>query len=741
MTKDMSFVSRAKWLLYTTAAVVSPACAQEANQSSQVKQPQVATLGEIVVTAQRRDERLEDVPISVDAIDGDTLDRTGVVRLEDVERLSPGVRISRNGVYINPAIRGITSSLVGAGQENNTAIYVDGFYQPELLTLGGDFANVSNVQILKGPQGTLYGRNAMAGAMLITTRDPTIGSVAADADISYGSRDDVRARAYLSVPLGQQAALGVGGYLHHNDGYIRDTSGVNSAPYKNDEVRVKLLVEPANNFTLTLGYNHLERDDVRALAYSIHAYQYLRGIPLPPVGPLRAVDRDVNSQDPIPQANYKNDEASIKAIFETGPAVITSLTNWQWGDGVTVTDSDATKIDLTTGTAPQSRDTFSQAIDVTIDPGPGLQLSIGGFYFNSTGRIDVFASSMDVLIQSSISTLKTESLAGYAEATWEVVPRLFLTGGVRYSTDKKTIAARYTQRLASLGGPGTLAPATSKRYSDPTFRAVVRYELTPESNVYASFSQGFKSGTFNSTAFNTAALTTPVKPEKADAFEVGYKLGRNGFNFSTAAYYYDYANLQVSTIVANPDTGSITNLIRNAASAEIYGAEASVTWNIDPSFELRLGGAYTHARYKSFPDASVNIPVNGIIDTSATQDLSGRRIARAPDWTFNASVLKTIDIGRSSLDLSGSVSYTSAYAPQSEAFDPATGRSLYYQDGYVTGSVLATLHLPGDRVSIGGFIENVGNKRFKIVSLAGTYGAYDVYSEPRRFGVKLGVKY
>ena len=723
-----------------TTALVSATAAYGQDQTP-ADEPQTAGENEIIVTAQRRSERSVDVPISITAVSADQLAKASITSFEGLERLSPGTRISRTGVFVNPAIRGITSSIVGPGQENNTALYIDGFYQPETLAIGADFANVSNIQVLKGPQGTLYGRNAVAGAILISTREPTLGEFVGDADASYGSRDDVRLRAFTSVPLGSQAAFSVGGYHRRNDGYIKDTSGVDSAPFKDDEIRAKLKIEPADNFKVVLGYNYIDRTDGSASSSTLIAYESLgASIPLPPVGPDRSDTPDISSQNPeFPKLHYKYQEALIAAELDLGAVKASSHTAWQYGDGLIITDSDFTKVPVTKGISHLNPAYFSQAFDLTLDVAPNLDLLVGALYFNAKTNIHVDAFSFGSQVVEQTASLSSEAIAGYADATWEVTPGLFLSGGLRYSTEKRTVQSRY---LRLISGPVdiVIAPPTSKRFSALTPRMSVRYEISPYSNVYASYTKGFKSGTFNSTGASTATVTPPIDQESIDAYEAGYKFGRHGINFSAAAFYYDYKNLQVSVTLTNPISGGITNLINNAASAEIYGAEASLGFNIGDSFNVTLGGAYTHARYKSFPNASASVPVGGTIST-ITQDFSGRRIARAPDWTFSATASKTIPIGDANLQISANGSYASANAPSSEAYDPVTGKNLYYNKGYFMGSAQATLTLPGDKISIGAFVENITDKRFTIINAANVRGQYVTLNEPRRIGVKVGIKY
>src|SRR5258708_26034887 len=175
---------------------------------------QLVTGNDIVVTATKRTERLENVPATILAITGKALQTAGVVRFSDLSLVAPGVQISRSGTYTQPAIRGITTSFAGGGQETNVALYIDGFYQSDQTGMNHDLSNIQDIQILKGPQGTLYGRNATGGAILITTKSPT-DKFQADANVSYAWRfNDKIANAFVGGPITHGIKFSVAASFH-----------------------------------------------------------------------------------------------------------------------------------------------------------------------------------------------------------------------------------------------------------------------------------------------------------------------------------------------------------------------------------------------------------------------------------------------------------------------------------------------------------------------------------------------
>ena len=317
-------------------AQTTPAVDENAEASDQ---------GEIIVTAQRRAERLEDVPVAIIALSADTLEKSGIQRITDLGQVATGVQINRGGSFTQPAIRGITTLTLGYGFENNTAVYVDGFYQPDMVTINGDLANLSSVQVLKGPQGTLYGRNATAGAIVMETLAPSQEMVGR-AQISYGRFNDIRAQAYVSVPLSDKIAFSLAGYYRTSDGYIRDigdnpvskADDYDAAPLQNESFRAKVLLTPTETLDITLGFNHGKVADSRGTTYTINKYAAFV-----PASPPRASERDTASSTALADSSASADEFTSKIALDTGIGTLTSYTGYAKRLSHSVFDFDASK--------------------------------------------------------------------------------------------------------------------------------------------------------------------------------------------------------------------------------------------------------------------------------------------------------------------------------------------------------------------------------------------------------------
>ena len=751
-----------------------------------------ADSSEIVVTAQRRSEKLVDVPASVVAISGDKLQATGITRFQDFGQSVAGVQIGVTGPLTQPSIRGITTTTAGTGAENNVGVYIDGFYQASQNQINQDLANLRSVEVLKGPQGALYGKNATGGAILINTLVPG-NDFTGRLTISYGKLNDRNASGFVSIPVIKDfVALSVTGNIHKNDGYIKDincfadpvnrtasgpgtdsTHNCRTAPFESRSLRVKAKVNYFDNFSVTYGYNYYYVFDGRTLAYQVsdHPSSTIKAVLAGTAGngytqAFRMRDR--TSLNTIPFVQNKGDEYTALAELNLGDlGTITGHTSYAVEHGVSNFDIDASPVDATAIESLSLNKTFIQAIDYSYTGTKNLTVLVGGMYFHqvqksllsrTTASAARSAANPLGIVALSKSYLNTpDSYSAYADVTYDLSDRLFLTAGGRYTSETKS--------AGTFGGSVATGVYTSQRgagqpprttFHNFTPRAIIRYNIDTGTNVYASYSKGFKSGTYNTAAFNI----TPVKPETVNAFEVGAKMRRSNFHIETAAYYYDYKNLQISKTVLNPVTLVLGSGITSATSSRIYGADVSWDFNVTHELDLAGGVAYLHARYRDFKGASGTDTIinpgaaNNLTEITSSanpQDWSGLPAVRAPTWSGNFSATYTVDVGGGSLQLVGSGYATTRYAPKDDSLvrfvTPAgatistTGQRRFLQGAYVTFNTQANWTDPSGTYTIGGYLRNVTNKRYRITYTSSASGDYATFSEPRTYGVRLSAKF
>jgi iron complex outermembrane receptor protein len=762
-------------------ALLLPAIASaqtaDAPQSPQQTDAQAATGDEIVVTAQRRTEASRDVPITVTTLGADQLAVANVNQLSDTVKLTPGLRFDNQGASSQPTIRGVGTAITTSGGGPNVGIYVDGFFQSNSYVNDFQLMKVQNIQVLKGPQGTLFGRNTTGGAILVTTADPSTDT-AAEAKVSYGRFNSVTAQGYATFGLTDKVALDVEGLYRRGDGFQTNVLDGNDhiGRYENWSFRTGLKAELSDAVSVLLRYTHSETDDptpqlvnayvdksgqagffskVSPAGQAIYGTSSSKGLPLiyrfAPAGTFATKPNEVAMTDTV---GFKTNSDVIQARVnaDLGGFDLTSYTQYRHDLTPNKGDLDATALGLFYIYIGPEDKTFSQEFVLNSHAGSRLQWTAGLNYFQVRDTWDVDASfSSSPFLDFGGSSTFTKSVAAFADATYELNDKLFLTVGGRFSHDIVTDAYfktnfTTTQYEGPTGAPistAGLLPETKifvKTLKNDSFtpRAVLRYKPSDQSSVYASFTRGYKAGILNVGGLSAV----PVKPEKINAYEVGYKYGDRALSVDLAGYYYDYKNLQVSSY----QNGAAQ--IRNAASSEIYGLEAQARYKLSQAFTLTGGVAWTHARYKSFKNAPYysycdpTAPVTSAMAcgaigpgslTQTTTDASGLHMQRAPDFTANAGASYGLDLGGGRLTLSGNLYYSSSFY-----FDPS---EQFKQKPYEVLALRAQWVDPSERYTVAVFGDNVTGKRYRSQVLFNTLGIGSVWAQPTTYGVSLGAKF
>lgn len=684
---------------------------------------------EIIVTAQKRAEALEDVPISITALSEERLAATNVTNFTEIDALSPGAVISQTGPYFLPAIRGVTTQSISGGNENNIATYIDGIYQPNQIGLNFDLASVEGIEILKGPQGTLFGRNATGGAILVKTADPS-SEFKGRIRMSYGRFNDWRTQAYVSVPLGDTLAFNFAGLYRNSDGFLKDISGFNSAPHKEVNIRSKLKFD-SGNFKAIVGLNYINLDTNS----SVWQYTDRPGAQLIANLQMGGIDagmttlRNRTSYSFKPQTKSEVFAPSLTMEFNVGSLKVKTISAYQDITQFTRIDIDGSKLPIARQDTDHKNTTHSEEINVSSSIGDSVDWVAGLFYFTNKWRTGPNRVNLGA---PTVNVLRAESWAAFADATVRATDNFFIIGGVRYSWEKRKQTPSHP-----IGSPNPAVGVGS--WDNFTPRIVLRYELADRTNVYASFSKGFKSG-------NVDLNGRTIQPEKIDAYELGFKTVRGNLRFDAATYYYDYTNLQDNQ--TKQYQGGLLTEQDNVASAEIYGAEAQFDYSASSQLNLFAGISWLHARYKSYPAASAVVPV-AIPNTpffswtTLPQDLSGKEMPRSPEWALNGGFNYKIDAGEiGSFDVAGNASYKSAHNPNRSSLDPATGGYLYRQKAYALVNASVTWRSIDEMFEVSVFGRNIFDQRYNAVYDAfTTFGKYRQFGEPATYGVSVGVNF
>ena len=733
----------------TQGVDATQAAAAVPGPDSTVGGPAVATAdsSEIVVTAQRRSQRLRDVPISITAIPQATLIAAGINNTVDIQRVTPGVQLPFFGGFLQPAIRGISSAGAGLGDSSNVAVYVDGIYQPSESGQLLDLPDVQQIEVLKGPQGTLYGQNAAGGAITITTVTPSF-DLTGRLSASYGNYDDKSLRGYVTGPVvDDKVAVSVAAAYRDRDGYNRDLlRGGHDGGLKSTLLRGRVLLKPTETLSFIAGAYYSRRSD-----RGIYAGQPIgAGTPL---GYALAATAGLSIPKPTaphqfalstqPLTRITTDGFNLLGKLDLDIGTISTVTAYSKVRVLDIADADYTAVNV--GTVSQlaiknhnfiqevnftsrklGRATFSAGLFYLALKESYVPNSFDGYFLAFGNPITAYPNPGKPLFSiQQYAFNRKRSYAAYAELGYDLTDQLNLTVGGRYSYETQQTADNHSA-LYGLVGPVLLPDPRGKvSFKRFTPRATIRYALDPNQNVYASYSQGFKSGYVNSGDNPTPPLTKPVQPEKVYAYEVGYK-GRptRGIAINLAAFYYDYKDLQVYTY--SPPT----EFYRNAASARIKGIDGDITFTLARDLSVTAGAAYLDAHYRNFTNAVAYLP-NAFgfgYDTTAL-NVSGNRLPRAPKWSGNASINYGIETGAGRLAAFANGTYNSGISYDAAGTVKQGKYALLDAELSFAPSAVKGLRIVG-------WGKNLTNHAYLSSVLESGFVLGGSYNDPRTYGVR-----
>jgi iron complex outermembrane receptor protein len=712
-------------LMYSAvAAITVPASLAHAETAA----GEAPAVQEIIVTAQRRSERLQDVPLSVEVATARSLELRGVTTTVGLTETVPGLVFGLKGGFTQPVIRGISTQGTGPGLDQAVPIYIDGVYQSN--TTGGllELADVSRIEVLKGPQGTLFGRNSTGGAIQIFTRDPEF-KLASTLMGGYGSYDDARGSLFLTAPIVADVLAGsVSAFYRSNDGYNEDVlRGGHIGSLKSTVLRGKLLYRPLTWASFTLAASTLVNRDLSAFAgQGWNGNTEARRVN--PTGYIPTRPREV-ALDVYPNLDVHQHAYSLRSVFDTGAGTVTALSSFT--DTVVHIRQDSDYGPGFVGAVdPYNYHTDTRIHEVNFATRQfGRFRSVTGLYYYHDYAETAPLVLYSPLFPRGILTVDVEQVttarAAYGEGTFDITDKLSITGGVRYSKEAKDYngarAFGSTNRL-------TRQPIGSRDWSAWTPRVSVQYRLTDHINSYVTYSEGFKSGGFNATSL----LNAPVDPEKNLAWEAGLKSVFGWGSLNVAAYHYDYKNLQVATLFG------ATSRLQNAASAEVKGIDANVSWNVTDHLELMSGVALTDAKYLDFKGAVVNVPKSAAQcapvaapcgNLSAFIDASGKPLIRAPKFTGNLMATYRMPAFSGELQLSANGYWNSGFS-----WEP---NNRVRQSAYSLLGANVAWEPSSAKYRLSAFVKNITDENYMISETDAASGDGIAWGPPRWYGAQV----
>lgn len=698
----------AKWgAVLACACPVVQATAQEVTGS---------TLEEVIVTTQRRATDVQTTAAAVTALSGADLQLRSAYSIEDMNALSPSVLVSSFQGEAQIYIRGIGYSSIVGGSDSSTAFHSDGVYISRPAGAMPAFLDVERVEILRGPQGTLYGRNATGGSVNVISKGPG-DTLEYDSQLTVGNYDRYRFAGAIGGPVNDKLGIRFAAARETRDGYTTlhrpisqpGTQGsVSDTAEDKDEWMARLTVEatPTDALTLTLKADYYEADDAAVVWHYFDAgtstnpiYQAL----VPTAIRSRPYARSYGS-DVAHFNEARTGGVSGKVQWDIGEYTLTSLSSYRETRPYNRDDLDLSPVFGVDQLRMEDQQQISQELQLTSPTTGRLQWILGAYYFDEDNfiRNEYFLPFTDALFGlpddpgccrlELNGRTSTRAYALFGEATFKLTERLDVLVGGRYSDERRGGANLVVFRDAPAAIFDNVARFDAESFSAFTPKAGLNFQMSDNAFVYVSASRGFKSGGFNPGSYQNE----PFDPEEIWAYEVGAKLtlleGRLRAN--TALFNYDYTDLQVQDVENN------NVVIRNAAEAEVRGVELESSWLVTRDFRIDTNLTWLDAEFTDGALADPKYPQFGV------QSLSGKQLPRAPEWKagLGAQYETTVANG-------ATVAMRADYMWQDETYFSAFNVPVLREGSYGWAKAKVIYTASQGNWSLAAFIDNATNEK------------------------------
>ncbi len=713
--------------------------------------------GDIIVTATRQSTLLSKTPVTMTVLDSKAIRDLGVTDARDLTRSVPNLAITGTGQI---TIRGVTSTDITEKGDPSAAFLIDGIYLARREDVQSSLFDVGRIEVLRGPQGTLYGRNTTAGVINVISARPT-GEFGVSGDVSIGSYGTRVANGVVNVPLTDGIGMRAAVNYRRQNAYWRTASGQTASMYDAISGRLSLggkALDDRLSF-IVIGDVSQDKGDLPG-AQSLVTTDRLYSVPLVAgEDPLR-IERPTSQQQLLTLApptnlgkNFKSWSVRTDTTYDFGPVQLSYLGSFRKSDYTGTDFSFFAGTTYPVTFAPQNFKQVSHELRAAFGTGQPLHGQVGLYYFKEDitaliTRGGSFGASFGGAPGAVAEFLRvdptgSDSKAAFATLTYDIAPNLHLTGGIRYTKDHKvrtgTGTAVYPNAASIPVGTQNCVGLRCLRSSDKqearftrtTWRAGVDWD-SPLGLVYASVASGYKAGGFNDGCApgtpGAIGCVVPVStlyyaPETLIAYEAGVKFRLGIWRVNAAAFHYNYNDLQVSQIIEIPgqQPGSFTS---NAAKAKVDGIEFTAAAQLTDHDRIDVSANYLNARYLQFVPNPIQFP---------NFNFNGRPLSFAPKGTATLSYTHTIPIGNGGrLDLNVRPTFSAAYY-----ITDIGGRRLYRQPGFSKSDVNVTYTAEGDRLFVGAFVRNLENN-----ITIGNFGNGNVsIQEPRVFGARAGFRF
>ena len=743
---------------------------------------------EIVVTARLREERAQDVPVAISVIDQASFERTGNFTLNQIQQQVPSLQVvNTNPRNTNVTIRGLgaNSALAVDGLEYGVGFYLDGVYYGRPGQSQFDLVDLQQIEILRGPQGTLFGKNTTAGAINVTSREPSFAPELT-AEATLGNWDHHQLRVSGSAPLSDTVAVRLTVADTHRGGVLTNVYDQSKASdYDNFSLRGQLLWKPSADLKVRLIGDYSKQKQHFILNVIDGTFtRFTNGatignnildrlarfnLPLPYYG---AFQRLGNVNSPF-QANMESYGVSGQVDYDLGGARLTSITAYRWWDWDPKNDADALPLAVTLKAQQQNAQRqFSQELRLASSGKHFIDWQVGLYYFWQVVRgygatqygadfatfnlpavtpaatVATIATATTNLEADSFSDPRTRSYAAYGQVDVHLSEPLTLTAGLRFTHEDKTGSFSRFLAPGSGGNRALLTPAQQAQFavSDLSFTTADKrdalsglvtlgYKVTPDALLYATYSRGNKSGGLNVTA--GGAGHPLIRPETVDNFEIGLKsqLLDRTLTFNAAAFLTTVHDYQANISVPLANTSNFIQYIDNIPKVRSKGLEADLSYAPSKWVGLSASAAFTDAKYVSYANAP-NAPENNPT-TNPVQDLSGQRLPGVSRFAYSLAADLARPVG-SELEAYGHADWIYRSSFNSSATNSIYGVVPAY--GLLNGRI--GLRTADGKYDFALWARNLANKNYYVSRGAGNnYGLITAaVGDPRTFGATLRVK-
>ncbi len=718
----------------------------------------------ITVTAQRRAQKVQSVPIAITALGGTKLLDGNIQTANDVARFVPnltgangGGRVARPRYFL----RGVGVNDPSGNVVSPTGIYIDDVYYGDTAYQTFPVFDLDRIEVLRGPQGTLWGKNTIGGAINTISRKPAFtrsGYVRAEA----GSNDSKTIQGALGGPLaGQWLAARLAFDLENRGGdFHNSVSGKTKGDTRDAAARLQFLIKPVEGFEATLNLHARNLKDGGAPSYKIgtgaggaDSWGYV-----PPYGTTPHLGDDVANDFDAPPATLTTSGANLNASWDLGSLTLTSITAYDRLKRESFTDGDNSPKPAQLAHAEANSSQFAQEFRLASDAGKALSWTVGAHYFDedfhsdaATGTLAAVAAvpgftAIRTAFQNTIFDQHGSSFAVFGEATYKITDRLKIAAGARWTTETKSIDLNGVQAVtgsttfsnpaewwkrSSVSSPTSINATQVEKntWERATYSLTPQYEINDNVRVYLRYATGFRSGGYNGNVTSQVAVNT-VNPETLTDYEAGLKSEwlDNRLTVNASAFSYDYRNIQVN--VQGQLNGQSATTLRNAANGKIDGFELELAGRPLEHLTLRANlGVLTRAEYTNF---ITTVLVNNV---ATTVDASGNQIARAPKETatIDAEYVFPLANGRQ-LAVGADLNYRSHIF-----FNAVTQNDpLQEQDAYTLINARLAYRIPVHGLTLGAYVYNLEDREYVHNANAPRNGAYPVsFGPPRTWGVTL----